>query len=80
MICSTEHPAEIIDQFEGHLIWMGNDKMLPGRPYIMKIGTFQTPVTVTRLKHVVSVNTMEEHASRSLELNEIGVCNFCDGT
>ncbi|MCB1721388.1 MAG: adenylyl-sulfate kinase, partial [Alphaproteobacteria bacterium] len=47
-----------------------------GRPYIMKTGAHQVPVSVTKLKHTINVNTMEEHAARSLVLNEIGVCNF----
>ena len=76
MICEAKHPAEMTDQFEGHLIWMGDEAMLPGRPYIMKTGTLHVPVTVTRLKHVINVNTLEEHTSGSLTLNEIGRCNF----
>ncbi|MCB1580618.1 MAG: sulfate adenylyltransferase subunit CysN, partial [Alphaproteobacteria bacterium] len=76
MICAAEHPAEITDQFEAYLIWMGDEKMLPGRPYIMKTGAHQVPVSVTKLKYTINVNTMEEHAAHSLVLNEIGVCNF----
>ncbi|NCC22224.1 MAG: sulfate adenylyltransferase subunit CysN [Alphaproteobacteria bacterium] len=76
MICDASRPAELTDQFEGHLIWMGDEPMLPGRPYLMKTGALTLPVTVTRLKHAVNVNTMEEQAAKRLELNEIGVCNF----
>ncbi len=31
--------AEVADQFEAHVVWMHEDAMLPGRPYLMKIGT-----------------------------------------
>lgn len=76
VICAAESPAELTDQFEGHLIWMCNEPMLPGRPYLMKIGTKETPVTITKLKHTINVNTLETKPARTLELNDIGVCNF----
>ncbi len=76
IICSSENPAEVTDQFEGHLLWMGDEPMLPGRPYIMKIGARQIPLTITKLKHGINVNTLETAAVNKLELNEIGVCNF----
>ncbi|MFT5059255.1 MAG: bifunctional enzyme CysN/CysC, partial [Planctomycetota bacterium] len=38
LICAAEAPAEVADQFEAHIVWMHEDEMLPGRPYLMKIG------------------------------------------
>jgi bifunctional enzyme CysN/CysC len=29
----------VADQFEATLVWMHDDAMLPGRPYLLKIGT-----------------------------------------
>ena len=54
---------------------MSEDAMLPGRPYLMKIGTRSVNATLTELKYKVNVNTLEHLAARTLELNEIGVCN-----
>ncbi len=76
MICAAASPPEMTEQFEGDLIWMGDEPMLPGRPYLMKIGALQIPVTVTGLKHKVNVNTLGKRAAKSLSLNEIAVCNF----
>ncbi len=50
--------------------------MLPGRSYLMKIGTKTVTASVTTLKHKVNVNTLEQMAARQLELNEIGLCNI----
>ncbi len=76
MICGAEHPAEVADQFEGHVVWMHDDEMLPGRPYLMKIGTRTVGVTIANPKYRVDVNTMEHLAANTLGLNEIGVCNL----
>jgi len=71
---------EIADQFAAHLIWMGDEPLLPGRPYLMRIGTRYVPVNVTALKHKLDVDTREHLAARSLTLNEIGVCNLSTTT
>ena len=75
VISHADNPAEVADQFEVTLVWMSEDAMLPGRPYLMKIGTRSASATLTELKYKVNVNTLEHLAARTLELNEIGVCN-----
>jgi bifunctional enzyme CysN/CysC len=67
---------EVADQFAAHVIWMGDEPLLPGRPYLMRLGTRYVPVKVTALKHRVDIDTLEHMASRTLALNEIGVCNL----
>jgi len=67
---------EVADQFAAHVIWMGDEPLLPGRPYLMRIGTRYVPVKVTTLKHKVDIDTLEHLAARTLSLNEIGECNL----
>ncbi|MBL6613022.1 MAG: sulfate adenylyltransferase subunit CysN [Reyranella sp.] len=67
---------DVSDQFAAHLLWMAEDALLPGRQYLMKLGTQTTPVQVTALKHKIDVNTLDQHAAKTLVLNEVGYCNF----
>jgi bifunctional enzyme CysN/CysC len=76
VICAAENPAEVSDQFETTIVWMNESPMLPGRSYLLKIGTKTVTASVTALKHKVNVNTLEQVAARSLDLNEIGLCNI----
>ena len=76
VIAGKDHPPEVADQFEAKIIWMHDDPMLPGRPYMFKTANKLVPGLVTDLKHKVNVNTMEHTAAKQLELNEIGVCNI----
>jgi bifunctional enzyme CysN/CysC len=55
---------------------MSEEKLLPGRSYLMKIGARTTPATVTELKHRIDVNTLEKLAGKTLSLNEVGDCNL----
>jgi len=76
IIATRDSPPEVADQFEATIIWMHDDPLLPGRPYLMKIGNQTTPVTITTIKHQIQVNTLEHIAARTLGLNEIGICNI----
>jgi bifunctional enzyme CysN/CysC len=76
VICSAANPAQVSDQFEVQLLWMSDEEMLPGRPYIIKSGTRQVTGTLEELKYKVNVNTLEHVAAKTLALNEIGVCNL----
>ncbi|MDP1616386.1 adenylyl-sulfate kinase, partial [Phenylobacterium sp.] len=69
-------PPEVADQFESTIVWMDDEGMLPGRPYLMKIGTRVVGASITEPKYKVNVNTLEQLAAKRLELNEIGVCNI----
>jgi adenylylsulfate kinase (apsK) len=76
LICPADDPAEVADQFEAHVVWMHEDAMLPGRPYLMKIGTRTVGVSIGHPKYRVDVNNLDHLAATTLELNEIGVCNL----
>jgi len=76
VLCGTDAPAGVADQFEATMVWMAEDEMLPGRPYLLKIGTRTVGATVSALKYKVNVNTLEHLAGKTLELNEIAICNL----
>jgi len=76
LLCDASARPEVSDQFAAHLIWMSEDELLPGRQYLVKIGTRTLPASVTELKHKVDVNTLEHMAAKTLALNEVGYCNF----
>ena len=76
VLVNADSPASVADQFQATLIWMHEEPMLPGRLYLMKIGTCTAGATITSLKYKVNVNTLEHLAAKKLDLNEIGVCNL----
>ncbi|MFD1107543.1 sulfate adenylyltransferase subunit CysN [Sphingobium olei] len=76
VIALADNPPEVADQFEATVVWMADEEMLPGRPYWLKIGTQTVTATVQQPKYQVNVNTMEQLAAKTLELNAIGVANL----
>ncbi|QSX78378.1 sulfate adenylyltransferase subunit CysN [Agrilutibacter solisilvae] len=76
VIASAAQPAQVADQFAAHLLWMGDQPLLPGRPYWLRIGTRKVSASVTEIKHRIDVNTQEQLAAKHLGLNEVGYCNL----
>ncbi len=64
------------DQFEAKLIWMHEEPLLPGRQYLIKVGLQTRAAQVSALKYKVNVNTLEHLATKTLELNDVGICNL----
>jgi bifunctional enzyme CysN/CysC len=76
VLTESASPAGVADQFQATIIWMHEEPMLPGRPYLIKLGARTVTGSITTPKYKVNVNTLEHLAAKQLELNEIGVCNL----
>lgn len=76
LIALADAPPAVADQFEATLVWMDEEPLLPGRPYLMKIGCRTVGMSCANLKHRVDVNSLDQLAAKTLELNGIGVCNL----
>jgi bifunctional enzyme CysN/CysC len=76
LLVPPDRRPEVADQFAAHLIWMSAEPLLPGRSYLMRIGTQWVPAMVSSIKHKLDINHLEPLAARTLAVNEIGLCNF----
>jgi bifunctional enzyme CysN/CysC len=73
VITGADTPVQVADQFEATLVWMADEVLLPGRAYWLKLGTQTVTATIHAPKYQVNVNTLERVATKTLELNAIGV-------
>ncbi|MBS1181031.1 MAG: cysNC [Proteobacteria bacterium] len=76
VLSATTDRPDVSDQFAAHLIWMADEALLPGRPYLLKIGARQVSAQVTAIRHKIDINTGGELPAKSLALNEVGVVNL----
>jgi bifunctional enzyme CysN/CysC len=63
-------------KFEGMLVWMHEEPMVPGKQYLIKQATKSAPGLINTLKYKVDVNTLSRQDAPVLNLNEIGRCQF----
>ena len=76
VITISEDPCSEADQFQARILWMNENPMMPGRQYLLKSNSQSAMLTLGRLKHRIDVNTLDHLPAKTLELNEIGVCNI----
>jgi bifunctional enzyme CysN/CysC len=76
VLVAASAPCGVADQFQATVLWMDEKPMMPSRPYVMKIGAREATVTPAQLKHKINVNTLVKEPTKTLALNEIGVCNI----
>jgi bifunctional enzyme CysN/CysC len=76
LLSAAAAPAGVADQFETTLVWMHDEPLLPGRGYLLKMGTRTVGAQIMDIKYQVNVNTLEHVAAKTLPLNGIGVCTL----
>lgn len=73
VIARADDPPQVADRFEATIVWMADEAMVPGRAYWMKLAAQNVSATIAPPKYQLNVNTLEQMAARTLELNAIGV-------
>lgn len=76
VIAIADAPPEVADQFEAHIVWMDDEPMMPGRGYWLKLGTQSVTAKVRAPKYALNVNSGEQLAAETLDLNAIGVAEL----
>ena len=76
VIAAAKDPPHAADQFEATIVWMADEPMIAGRGYWLKLATQTATATVAHPKHQLNVNTLEELAAKTLDLNAIGVAEI----
>ncbi len=73
VIADVDEAPRVADQFEATLVWMAEQPLLPGRNYLMRVGTSAVGATIAPLKYRIDVHSLKRIAAEKLDLNEIGV-------
>jgi len=62
--------------FATTLLWMDDVKLLPGRNFLLKLGTQSVPATIMKIRYKIDVNTGEEVYADAIYKNEIALCEI----
>jgi bifunctional enzyme CysN/CysC len=76
VIAAADQPPGVGAQFEATIVWMGDEPMLRGRSYVMRLGTSTALATTSPVKFKLNMDSLEHLAAEQLQLNEIGVCEL----
>lgn len=76
MLVAPGNRPHVADRIAANLVWFGETPMVAGRSYLLRTETDQASATVTELKYRIDVNSFAHEPARSLEMNEVGVCDI----
>ncbi len=77
VLSAPDDRPTVSDQVSAHVIWMSDEPLLPGRSYLLKNATRTVGAAVSELKHRVDFDNIQKPlAAKTLELNDIGLCNL----
>jgi bifunctional enzyme CysN/CysC len=76
ILASVVSSPEAANHFRARIVWFAETPMIPGRSYLMQIGTESVSATVTDLKYRIDRETQASLAAETLKINEIAVCNI----
>ena len=62
--------------FAATLLWMDDVKLLPGRNFLLMLGTQSVPATIMKIRYKIDVNTGEEVYADAIYKNEIALCEI----
>ena len=76
LIADGEHRCSQTDQFAAHVIWFGDEALLPERQYLLHTASGPVIGQVTDLRYSINTDSMEHLAAKKLDRDEIGHANF----
>jgi sulfate adenylyltransferase subunit 1 len=75
MITRSDDLPQISNKFDSKIVWMTEQAMTIGKQYYIKLGTKIVNGSISKINHLIDVNTLEESDAEELNLNEIGHCD-----
>jgi bifunctional enzyme CysN/CysC len=76
LVCTAVPRAGVGDQFETTVVWMGDEPLVSGRGYLLRVGTQTAAVTVASTRHRLDEQSLQQHAGAELVHGQIGVCEL----
>ncbi len=74
VICK-DADVEVANMFTAKLLWMDDERLVPGRNYWIKLGTKMLPASVMDIKYKIDVNSGEQLPAEQIYKNELAVCD-----
>lgn len=76
IIVSSQSDIKVASQFQTKLLWMAEEKLVPGAQYWIKIRAKVVSASLSTPDYLLDINTLEKKNASSLGLNEIGQCTL----
>jgi sulfate adenylyltransferase large subunit len=72
VIAAIDAPASVTDRFRARLVWMSEEPLTPGRPYLLKLATCTATAALEPGLSVIDLDTGKSTSAECLSINSIG--------
>jgi bifunctional enzyme CysN/CysC len=72
-VVNRENPLEVSNRYQSMLVWLHEEPLIHSRSYLLISGPTQVPVTVSRIKYVLDIESGKERPAQSIAMNEIAM-------
>ncbi|MES2741840.1 MAG: adenylyl-sulfate kinase [Pseudomonadota bacterium] len=76
LLCASQCPLEMSDQFEASVVWLDQDPGLIGRNYAIQLAGQESNASITNIKYRIDTDLLTQQPCKSLTLHDICVCNI----
>jgi sulfate adenylyltransferase large subunit len=76
MIAEIGAPASVTGRFRARLVWMGEEPLTPGKPYLLRLAASTAMATVATGLSIIDPDRRKETAAVCLPINSIGTGIF----
>ena len=73
VIVKVDDLPVVSNKLNANIVWMTEQPLIPGKPYSLKFASGESAGTVSRIHHLIDVNTLEKSEADEVKLNEIAL-------
>ncbi|MCR8636611.1 GTP-binding protein [Paenibacillus radicis (ex Xue et al. 2023)] len=75
-VFTKDNQLQEADSFSATILWMDDSVLMPGKNYLVKVGTKVLPGTVTAIIHKIDINSGNTVPADHIVKNELAKCEF----
>ncbi|MBM4060858.1 MAG: sulfate adenylyltransferase subunit CysN [Planctomycetes bacterium] len=72
MLVAPNNAPPLVNGFEAMVVWFSEQPLQPGKQYLVKHTTQQTPAVVTDVRYRINVGNLHREPAGTLHMNEVG--------
>lgn len=76
LLTTPKQRAIVTRRFSAEVVWLDDAPAQPGGSYLLKTGAATTPVTLSKIQDVLSIETLERAPPQVFALNAVGRLDF----
>jgi bifunctional enzyme CysN/CysC len=76
VLVAQDAPLEQAEQFHAHVVWVGEQPLLPGRPYWLKLHHQTVGAQITSIRHLIDVDSGAHLAAHDVAMNGIAAVHL----